>query len=263
MGCIESRHSSELFTDYNWFIVVKKGDIETVKIFIKNKFNINVKDNGDKYRKTALMYAVKIKNIEMVKLLIESGANLDVQNKYRMTALMYAVSCKNRFYIDCANMEIIRLLIESGANLDVRDKYGMTALMYAVSYKIEIENILYIGANIEIIRLLIESGANLNIRDKNRKTALVYSLDNEIEIEITKLLIQHGADINIRYYENIDCPCLLPPNFLKNNYRINSIISDNIISKIKDHDLHVQLSPNSGSEIFKEAEERFNEMKEN
>ena len=91
----------------------------------------------------------------MVKLLIEAGANLDIQDNGGNTALIGA-SYNNR-------PEVVKLLIESGANIDVQNNSGCTALILA-SYR----------NHIEVVKLLIEHFADEFIIDNDGKSFYDY-----------------------------------------------------------------------------------------
>jgi ankyrin repeat protein len=81
----------------------------------------------------------------MIKLLIEGGADVNIQDHNHWSALFYAIKF-NR-------MNICQLLIEKGANVNQCDENGWTPLMIAiVDYKID------------IIKLLLIRGANVNIK---------------------------------------------------------------------------------------------------
>ena len=67
-------------------ISIAKGDIETVKKLLALGENINQKSNG----MTPLMYAAKYNRIEILKMLIEKGADLKAKTDKKMTALKYA-----------------------------------------------------------------------------------------------------------------------------------------------------------------------------
>lgn len=46
---------------------------------------------------------------------------------------------------------------------------------------------------------LIESGTNINTQDKEKRTPLIHTIiDNKLEM--TKILIQKGADVNLQDY---------------------------------------------------------------
>jgi ankyrin repeat protein len=90
---------------------------------------------------------------DIVKKLVETGANVNYVNKNGKTALMSTV-----------NINIVKYLIASGADIDATDIFGDTALIWAVVY-----------GRPEEIKTLIEANANLNKIDMNGWTALSYA----------------------------------------------------------------------------------------
>jgi len=115
---------------------------------------------GDTYRITPLMNAVVGKNLRIVKLLTEHGADLDLQDSNGMTALIHAVLHKNT--------DIVKYLVEKGANLDIQDSATLTALFYAVLDE---------RPNISIVKYLVDGGANINVKDDRGHTAADYALN--------------------------------------------------------------------------------------
>ena len=67
-------------------ISIVKGDIETVKKLIELGTNVNEKSNG----LTPAMYAAKFNRVDILKLLVENGAKLDVKSEKGFTAEKYA-----------------------------------------------------------------------------------------------------------------------------------------------------------------------------
>lgn len=151
----------------------------------------------------------------MVKLLIEHGANVKVMAKNNKSALILAISSG----FDKA----AELLIQKDADINVVERYGQTALMYAAT-KGKIKSFrypstkctqslalsrlspisflnqcsrqfLFIGFD-NIIQMIIEKGANINVTDKNGNSALLLAAANGPE-NIVKQLIENGADINV------------------------------------------------------------------
>jgi hypothetical protein len=86
---------------------------------------------------TPLISAVNSDNVEIAKLLIDAGADLNVQDIRGNTALLRTLSTP---YTNEAKTEIAKLLIDAGADLNVRNKKGKTALMLAIENKFGIKN---------------------------------------------------------------------------------------------------------------------------
>ncbi|MGI9548826.1 MAG: ankyrin repeat domain-containing protein, partial [Bdellovibrionales bacterium] len=108
--------------------------------------------NGQDYewKRTALMYAASSNKTEIVKLLLQAGANVNGQDSDGRTALMYAASSDKltyiitnekrkhesiEFYISSDKTEnkteIVKLLLQAGANVNARDNKYRTALTIA------------------------------------------------------------------------------------------------------------------------------------
>ena len=132
---------------------IKNGNSSTIKQIINNyKINLNTPIHN-KHDSTVLHYAVMAKNSEIIKFLIEKGADINAPDKGGQTSLMYAV--QNNF-IDIAN-----LLIEKDANIDAQDNNGQTVLMFAIA-----------NNHLDSTRLLIKKGANVNAQDNAAKLLL-------------------------------------------------------------------------------------------
>jgi len=140
MGSKTSRHSSnsssEIFNGFNWFIIIEECNIESIKIFIKNRFNVNIKD---KEGKTALM---NTDNIDIVKLLLDAGANVNTADKNGKTVLYWATYTK-----------------EDHLHLS-----NFTCCIW-ICYKSTYENILDIRG--DVVKLLLKSGASTNFKYRN------------------------------------------------------------------------------------------------
>ena len=152
-------------TKYLLFKSCCNGYLEIVKLLIKNGTNINKKDNSGS---TPLIYACKSIDVEIVKLLVKNGANINEKDDNGNTPLIF--SSYN------GNLEIVKLLIKNGANINQLDTYGWTPLIFS-SY----------NGNLEIVKLLIENGANIIGKAKYGKNALQYAKENN-QIEIIKYL---------------------------------------------------------------------------
>ncbi|RXK13544.1 hypothetical protein CP965_06995 [Halarcobacter mediterraneus] len=100
---------------------VRSNNKELVNSLIKeNKELLNKKD---RFGYTPLHLASRFNHLEIVKLLIDSGAEVNTQDKYGDTPLIDAT--KNNF------TSISKLLVCNKADVLVEDKYGKKALDYA------------------------------------------------------------------------------------------------------------------------------------
>ena len=97
------------------FWAVNNGNIEVIELLLENEADINLQDKDGN---TPLISAVyKNKNIEVIKLLLKHGANPHILNDLDNNAL--DIACVR------GNTKLIKLLIETGLNCD--DKECMLA----------------------------------------------------------------------------------------------------------------------------------------
>lgn len=149
----------------------RTGDIDTVNSYIENKGNVNFKDFKGQ---TALLHATFFGHINIIRLLIAAGADLEVRDKEGRTPLLYALANQeidefhNLFY----NLSF--LFINAGANVNICDKDGKTPLHYSANS--------YYANSYYLVTELLAAGADPNMYDKNRNTALVYAIKNFVGI---------------------------------------------------------------------------------
>lgn len=119
--------------------------------------------------------AIELRDIAVIKQLIENGSNVNIKTKDGYTGLDYALAFNN--------IDIIKLLLENGANPNgkVQGPDGFTPLHNAV-----------VMGRVEGIKHLIEYGADVNAKDNYGHTPLYYAVQNN-DIETAKLLIEKGA----------------------------------------------------------------------
>jgi hypothetical protein len=101
---------------------VATGDVAYLRDLAARGTNVKARD---RFFRTALIRAAcgGINSVEVVKCLIELGADIDAQTAKRMTALMEAAMADRR--------DVVRVLLEHGADPTLRDKDGHTARYYA------------------------------------------------------------------------------------------------------------------------------------
>lgn len=124
-----------------------RGDLATVKEIIKNGGKVDKKDIAGQ---TPLMYAAEAGGLEMVKYLVEMGADVDAASgiKGRGTPLIYAASTNQ--------IEVVKYLLENNADINATTKsQNETALIWAVA-----------AGSTTVVRILVERGADQKITNK-------------------------------------------------------------------------------------------------
>jgi len=192
-------------------IACKLENYELAKIIIKHSNKvINTKCN-EGYN--CLMISCDKGYYNIIELLLNNGADIDINNEYGDTCLFK--SYKNK-------IEILKLLLKYNPNINHQNNFGDTCLIIACK-----KAHLYIYHIYKIIELLISSGADINIQNKYGKTCLFYSCSypyQKINEIIVKLLINNGADVNILNNQNNNC---LQVACIKGCYNIVKILYEN------------------------------------
>lgn len=222
-------------------IAAKKGHLPIIKRLLQAGIDINIDINT--WNATALYWACKAGHIDIVKYLVHSGASINSDEGCRQPL---AAACEN------GHIEIVDFLLASGANVNIKSnehyplviacidgysaildkliihgaKIHNMALNYACAHdhvdivrillnqepKLDINypyddydldlsgtspliNAVYVGS-IEIVKLLLDNGADINFRDWEGKTGLIHAVISQ-DIKMIKFLLNCGADEGI------------------------------------------------------------------
>eukprot|EP01041_Mallomonas_annulata_P002590 gene2590-5063_t len=183
-------------------VVYYRSGVSCPELLLDNNAAVNLVDN---YGMSALMYACQYGHSNLVKLLLDDGADFNAADQTLWTPLIWAAACDNHK----DGQECAALLIKQGANLNatttmertalmtacmsdshgvarilLEENEGMNALMFACKY----------GA-INTIRQLLQMGAFHSITNKNGRTALGWAARRGYT-DCAKMLIEHGANPN-------------------------------------------------------------------
>ncbi|KAI1390554.1 ankyrin repeat-containing domain protein [Hypoxylon trugodes] len=133
----------------------------------------------------ALHFAAQKGNAALCKAFIERGALVDSREDDNWTPLILAAQN--------GHLEVCRILLDAGANPNASGDSQRTPLLQAVQ-----------GKHIEVVKLLLSRGADVS--QPTKRCTLVMAVvgikpdsdegDKQISLEIAKLLIDAGADIN-------------------------------------------------------------------
>jgi ankyrin repeat protein len=154
---------------------VKAGDIAAVRTLIKNaKINAPETDGA-----TALHWAVRVDNLEIIRLLVRNGANVKAANRYGVTPLSLAA--------ESGDAAVIELLLSEGADANEALPEGETVLMTAAR-----------AGHTDAVKILLKAGAKPDARESfHGETALIWAAA-ENHAETVRVLLAGGADVNGR-----------------------------------------------------------------
>jgi ankyrin repeat protein len=214
-------------------IAARVGVLDSVKLLLQRGARADTKDAT--YQQTALMVAVREGHTEIVRLFIEAGADVNAQTRQgqtpgwvlpnsvagfghgvgivrgglpprgsrqpipgTLTPLLYAARD--------GRLEVARVLLDAGADINRTDANGITPLISAV-----------VNNRVDLARLLIDRGADIHASDWYGRTPLwaavetrnmdvdnasfVNSITREPMLDLIKVLLEKGADVNVRTKE--------------------------------------------------------------
>ncbi len=133
--------------------------------------------NIQQLRLTPLHYAV-LSGREMVELLIEKGANINMVSEDGPTLLHYAAAFSDK-------REVVELLIEKRANVDAVNESKNTPLHAAT-----------LSGKREVVELLIGEGAHIDAIDDNGNTPLSWAAEHS-QKGVIESLLEKGANIDV------------------------------------------------------------------
>ena len=184
---------------------------------------------------TPLHKALRMKNFEMIEMLVKKGADVNGMS-FQLTPLLIACGStirgewplydtKLRLQLEedfigrnSFNSKIVRFLLDHGAYMEMKNPKGRTALDQSCKFAdLEIVQMLLnrgarikkggfttlhcaiAGKHLDVIRMILETGINVNSRCKRKGTPLHYAI-REIRgncEEIIDILVEYGADVNL------------------------------------------------------------------
>jgi ankyrin repeat protein len=152
------------------------GMTSSVKRMLDMKsIDVEAGTRGKEDGHTCLINALYHRHLDICRLLIEKGAQLEVKGWNDFTPLHYAAAS--------GHIEIVRLLCDRGADIEARsDDFGRRPLHFAVR-----------EGRISIVKELIEvRKADINARSIGGRTALRYAKNNQY-LEIADFLVSKGG----------------------------------------------------------------------
>jgi ankyrin repeat protein len=187
---------------------VKKGDTRSVELFLTAGMGANTRYKANT---TPLMEACLFERVDIVKVLLGGGADVNAKDDFGRTALIFAIQ-------NGGQTSIVKALLDRGADANATLADGRTPLMLSIDSPDIVKALVEKGADInaknrdtgesvlmtmvladnpESVKSLLARDANVNAKDDRGVTALMFAASNN-KIVIAKLLLQKGADVNIK-----------------------------------------------------------------
>ena len=176
--------------DGDLFDALENNDLEQMRVAIESGANVNVQNHRGTSPLISLAKGYYYPNIEMVDLLLTNNADPNLQDRGGETALHWAAA---RGYL-----EIVKKLLESeNIDINITNIDGRNALHSIFDDEEDLFDLEHVEA---IMKLLIEKGININETDNSGKTALHLAAEQN-HGNAVGILLRAGADENIKTYD--------------------------------------------------------------
>lgn len=153
---------------------IKEGNIGLVQQLIAANANIDAENSAGH---TALGYAALYGPLEIVQLLLEAHANVNLASGiHKATPLQFA-ACSGK-------EEIVKLLLQNRAKIHAQDNDGNTALIVAA-----------VNNQTQIVSLLLDAGAEMTAQNKFNENLLTISQANNNQ-DIIDIINKHNDLVN-------------------------------------------------------------------
>ncbi len=151
----------------------KNNQKSVVQMFLK-RGGVNV-DKRDESGNTPLIYACMKNARDLVKMLLEAGADANLSNVATRYPIHYAA--------ETGNADIISQLVGAGADVNCTDKEGVTPLMLLARN----------GKTDAALKYLAFDGVDISLKDNNNNKAIDYATSAGLR-ELVKALSQNDGE---------------------------------------------------------------------
>ncbi len=184
-------------------VAVQKDSYDIAEALLNRGADANFPDvpTGE----TALMFAAKNANLDMIGLLITANANVNAVSRRGLTPILAAIESKDELaassliargsragvskenvlaFAFAKNPLGIDIMLKGGADTNYADSNGNTALIVTSA-----------NGDLQSVKSLISYRANVNVANNYGMTPLLYAVKNK-QTEIARALLNAKADVN-------------------------------------------------------------------
>ncbi|HJH55246.1 MAG TPA: ankyrin repeat domain-containing protein [Brachyspira hyodysenteriae] len=153
---------------------IRGREIEAVKILLEHNADVTkIKDNSGR---NAFFWAAVLDELEMLKLFEKYNPDYNESDNYDSNALFFT-----------RKAETVNYLLKNGADINKKNKSGRTPLIqHSLAYE-----------NQDHVKFLLEKGAYINAQDNEGVTTLMFAVQTD-KTKIIDICLSEKADINIK-----------------------------------------------------------------
>jgi len=191
-----------------FFLLVNKNLFsEKLKILLKANLDINLNILGD-----PLIFYVITKDIELLKIALEKGANPNTLANYNRMPVLYALLSDTLQNNDII-LEKTKLLIQKGADI----KYMTNGESYF--------NILHSKTRpLEFYKVFIDAGLDVDAQCNNTPVnMLIIAIGDKNRKELFDFFLENGANVNYKSKYN-STPLIIASSIMANMYYVEKLI---------------------------------------
>lgn len=133
--------------------------------------------SGQESRNVALIVAYESKNRPAIRLLLDFGADPNLENGHDIGSVLHRVACDG-------DVEMVRLFLDQGGNIELKNPLGLTPLQLAAE-----------AGQTAVVRLLLARKADVNDKSGAGKTSLHYAARQKYS-DVASLLLAAGAEVD-------------------------------------------------------------------
>ena len=183
-----SEYRSARNTWYPLIDAIGNDHIEVVKLLLNAGANPDRFNGGN----TPLYWATWYEIEDAVQVLLNAGAKVDLADTVEYTRRYTPLQCALQENWKMYSKKIIILLIDAGADVNKTNHWGETPLLQATKWQNILPSPLKAANCRDVVKVLLDHGADPNRADDTGKTPLSYASRNG-HVDVMKVLVEAGG----------------------------------------------------------------------